>query len=331
MKINDLFSNLLPEEQPLSPESKSRILSTVMESGKKHRTVRPVRMTLIAAVMVVVLCVSAVAAYRIDWNKSYREFFNIKSEDVQGFVEYPETEVTEKPTIQPVSCVTGIKIITFRFAYGPISAEQAEKFEWRDGSMEQFLDVSIPELPKYTPDAGFVKYDEETGMALFESGVWYDEFPETLTLDVVKRDVQTGEIIEELGTITMKPQSAEPKTANLNITVIGPDGEEGKVLCLNVNAGSYWWVEEMPKYDSWSEPFGEPVVERDQYVTEWSNTFLMKCYNDAYLNYSDGTSRSLGSGDPMWDGEHYCEWGGGVYDVDNLVSVTINGVEYPFE
>lgn len=342
MKMNDVFDRLLPEEQPLSDEAKVRILNTVMESGKKHRSIRPVRMVLIAAVLVVLLCISAVAAYKIDWNKSYREFFNIKSEDVQGFVEYPEVEVTDVPTFQPVSCVTGVQTIRIRFSYGPITQEEADKLddhldEETDSIIlpEEMLNVEIAELKDWGPhQLGISEYDAETGMALFSFSTWYEELPEQLTLNITRINTESKEVIEDMGTLVMHPEKSEVKVANLGLRTTGPDGQEGGVVALKIEAGSYTWVQDIPGMSDWHGDLDSAVRDPEfgAYLNDWDNLLLQEFYRDAYLNFSDGTTRPLGAGISCTiDGEYYCQWGGCLYDLGTLVSVTINGVEYPFE
>lgn len=334
MKINDLFAELLPEEQTLSQEAKDRILHTVMESNRKRHSIRPVRMGLIAAVLVVVLCVSAVAVYRIDWNESYREFFNVKSEDVQGFVEYPEVEVMEKATLQPVSCVTGIRGLEFRFSYGPISQEEVDSLDLFSERQTHTLRVDVKELEGTGCDAYIDEYDEVSQVALIKASIYSDNILDELTLVISKKSMATGETVETIGELTVKPEETEPLVAELNLPIEGPNGESGTLLTFKIDSGSYCWVYDIPGIEAWNGDVDAMIrdQEYENYIFEFSMDAFEKYQKDSYITFADGTTREIGGGlGPMWDGEHLCDWGGGgVYDTHNLVSITINGVEYPF-
>lgn len=333
MKINDLFSNLHPEEQELSDQAKERILHTVMASGRKGRPIRPMRMSLIAAALVVVLCISAVAAYKIDWNRSYREFFNIKSEDVQGFVEYPEVEVTEEAALQPVSCVTGIRGLEFRFSYGPISREEVDSLDLFSGRQTHILRVDVKELEDIGCDAYIDEYDEASQIALIKASIYSDDILEELTLVISKKSMATGETVETLGELTVKPEKTEPLVAELNLPIEGPDGTTGVLLEFRIDSGSYCWVYDIPGVEKWNgDIYAMTIDEEGQKIYEITNNCFENYERASYITFADGTTRMIGGGlGPMWDGEHLCDWGGGgVYDTHNLVSITINGVEYPF-
>lgn len=341
MNVNDLFAKLIPEEQELSTEAKERILQSVLESKSSQRFIRPARMGLIAAVLVVLLCVSAVAVYKINWNQSYRDFFNIKSDDIQGFVEYPEVEVTDVASFQPISCVTGVQTLRIRFAYGPVSEEEAEKLSSHIDTVEncvilseEMLLVEVVELEKWGPhQLGAQEYDAETGMLLFSFATWYEELPEQLTLNISRIKTENLEQIEELGTLVMHPEESEVKVAQLNLRTDGPDGREGGIISLKVDAGSYTWVQDIPGMEDWNDNLNAAVLDSEfgQYLTDWDNLLLEEFYREAYLNFADGTTRQIGAGISCTiDDGNYCQWGGCLYDLGNLVSVTINGVEYPF-
>lgn len=334
MKLNDYVDKLLPEEVELSQETRERILSNAaVPSGKRRR---PLRLALVAACLAVILGAAVYAVVVRDWNRDYREHFHVKSESVQGLVEYPEVTVTEEATIQPVSCVTGLTLFECRFTYGPISQEEAQDFDFKDGLQEMLLQVDVEELPKYDPDATLCEYDAESGMALFKFSVWHDEMPEQLSMTVSKLNMQTGEVLEEVGTMVMHPEEPEMKTATLNLPITAPDGREAKILALRVDTGSYCWVYDIPGMEDWNGDFDAAIrdPEFSKYTTDISNLVLEQYIKgkDCHVNYADGSTFPIGSGlGCMWDGEHFCEWSNGVYDMGNLVSVTINGVEYPFE
>lgn len=334
MKINDLFAKLLPEEQALSQEAKDRILHFVMESNRKRHSIRPLRMGLIAAVLVVVLCVSAVAVYKIDWNKSYREFFHIKSEDVQGFVEYPEVEVTEKATLQPVSCVTGIRGVELRFSYGPISQEEVDSLDFFSGRQTHILHVDIMELEDTGCDAYIDEYDEASQVALIKASLYSEDVLDELTLVINKISMETGETVETVGELTVKPEETAPLVAELNLPMEGSDGESGTLLAFKIDSGSYCWVYDIPGLEAWNGDVDAMIRDQEygNYIFDLTMDAFEKYQINSYITFADGTTKKIGGGlGPMWDGEHLCDWGGGgVYDTNNLVSITINGVEYPF-
>ena len=303
------FDDMEPENQ-----YEQRLLSC-LEQQKSRRNPRLLRVPVIAAVLVLVLCGGVFAASRVNWNEAYRQFFHIESESVQGFVEYPPVEPEEKPTLQPVSCVTGIQTLDIRFSYGPIDREQAE----------ETFEISVEELEFGPISAGLEDYDQETGMALLNINVWYDVLPEQITVRLQHED--------ETALVTMNPEVPQFKTAALNLRTLGPDGQAGGLVALKVDAGSYCWVEDIPGMEAW-EDFDEAIRDPQfsQYITQWDNLLLDEFMKDAYLTFADGTTKTLGAGvSCTWDGAHYCQWGGGVYDVGKLVSVTVGDVEYLFE
>lgn len=302
---------------------------------------RFLRLSSIAAVLVVLLCGGVFAVYKVNWNTDYRNFYNIQSDKVQGFVEYPPVEAAEETTFQPVSCVTGVQTFRIRFSYGPISQEEADKLSShidteknQEFPPEQVLIVDVEELSAWGPHyLGISEYDAETGMALFSFTSWYEEMPEQLTLNISRGSFETKEVIEELGTLVMVPEESEVKVAQLDLRTVGPDGREGGVVALKVDAGSYTWVQDIPGMEDWDGDFDTAVrdPEFSKYTTEWDNLLSEEFYNDAYLNFKDGSRFRIGAGVSItWDGEHYCQWSGCVFDLENLVSVTINGEEYPF-
>ncbi len=339
MKINDYFERLLPEEKKLPPETHVRIMNKALSELPKEKTrrFRPVRMGLLAAAITVLLCATVAGASFVDWNRNFREFFNLKSEDVQGYVEYAQSE--SETSFQPVNCVTGIRLIDFRFTYGPISREEAEKLDFRDGFQEEIMQLRETKLG-ITGDATLESYDPESGYVLMMASIYYEgAVPESLCFEISKKEFQTGENREVLGTMEIIPEISEIKSAALDLPIEMEDGSVGILLGLRVDAGSYCWVIDVPGFDEMVEQcggdFDTAIRDRDfnVYCTDISNRALELYERGAELNYADGTTRDIGGGlGPLWDGEHFCEWGGGgVYDLDNLVSVTICGVEYPFE
>lgn len=304
------FDEMEPEEQYMKK------LWNGLEQGRKQAGVpRIVRVSLIAVAVVMLLCGGVFAASRVNWNEAYRQFFHIESQSVQGYVEYPPVEPEEVATLQPVSCVTGIQTLDIRFSYGPMDPEQAE----------ETFEVSVKELGLGPISTVLDDYDQETGMALFHISVWYDVLPEQITV-VLQHEDETAQV-------TMNPEAPEVKTVMLNLSTIGPDGQTGGILSLKVDAGSYCWVEDIPGMDQWDD-FDEAIRDPQfsQYITDWDNQLLDEFMKDAYLTFRDGTAKTLGAGvSCTWDGEHYCQWGGGVYDLGNLVSVIVGDVEYLFE
>lgn len=330
-----VFDDMQPSQQ---------LQEQIWEKGKargKHNKSRALRMGIIAATLIVAMCGGAFAAYQVNWNSDYREFFNIQSEKVQGFVEYPPLEAAETVKFQPVSCVTGVQTFDIRFSYGPISQEEAdilsERYDAEANQVflpEEMLMVEVEELSDWGPHyLGVVEYDAETGLALFHFSQWYYDMPDQLTLRISRYNSETEEVLEELGTLVMEPEESEVKTAVLDLRTVGPDGREGGVVALRIEAGSYLWVQDIPGMEDWNGAFDAAMhdPEFSNYTTDWDNLLLEEFYNDAYLNFKDGTTFRLGAGiSYTWDGEHYCQWSDCLFDLGNLVSVTINGVEYPF-
>lgn len=333
MKINDLFSALLPEEQELSSDAKNRILHTVMDSGKKKRPVRPMRLALIAAALVVVFCISAVAVYKMDWNQSYRERYNVKSEDVPGYVEYPVAEVSHENPLQPVSCVTSIVGLEIRFSYGPISQEEVDALNLFSGKQTHILRAEIKELEDAGCDASIEDYDAESGVALICARIRQHPQLDELTLSVSKKSMATGETEEIVGELVIQPEETESLVAELNLPIEMPDAPDGTLLALRMDAGSYCWVYDIPGIEAWNGDINAIILDEENgpLVFEYTNVAFETYEKGSYVTYRDGTTRPIGGGlGPMWDGEHLCDWyDGGVYDLDNLVSLTINGVEYP--
>lgn len=304
------FDDMEPEAQ-----FEARLWSRMEAHTNPRLQPRFLRIALIAAVLILMVSGGVFAAASVNWNEAYRAFFHIESESVEGFVEYSPVVPEAEPTLQPVSCVTGIQTLQIRFSYGPIDQKQAE----------ETFEVSVEELG-FGPIATISEdYDQDTGMALFNISAWYDVLPEQITVTLQHED--------ETALITMNPEAPQIKTAVLNLITAGPDGQEGGIVSLKVDAGSYSWVEDIPGMTVWDN-FEEALRDSEfsQYITDWDNLLLEEFMKDAFLTFGDGTTRMLGAGvSCTWDGEHYCQWGGGVYDLGNLVSVTVDGKEYLFE